>query len=241
MSIVDIINEDRSIRSNPAIIALITGLLPIIAVHTCYLLAASWQHVPWCVPYWDSCTSISATGRQGPEYYFFKATMIPTAMVMMLFWRLSHDWLQALGDAKNWQTKSIPFIGLIAAVSLILYTTALGASGDLFRLQRKIGVVIYFTFTYLAQLLLTRRIVLINRTSNVVPAKIVAMQVTLVISILTIGMISLLLNVFYDRYDEMEDAFEWVLALLIHGYFIVTYFAFNRTSFRITYSAGDAS
>ena len=50
-------------------LALITGLLPLVCVHTTYLIAASHGHVPWCVPYWDSCTSISATGRQLPETF----------------------------------------------------------------------------------------------------------------------------------------------------------------------------
>jgi len=166
--------------------------------------------------------------------------MIPTAIVMILFWQVSYQWLLALGDDKNWQTRIIPWIGIIAALSLILYTTVLGASGDLFRLQRRIGVIIYFTFTYLSQLLLTRRVGRINQISNAIPVKIYKMQVNLVISVLTIGIVSLLLNIFYSSYNEIEDAFEWILALLIHGYFLVMYFAFRKTSFRITYSAGTS-
>jgi|TARA_Y100000310_G_scaffold345264_1_gene463210 hypothetical protein len=217
----------------------VTGLLPIIAVHISYLLAATWQHVPWCIPYWDSCTSISATGRQSPEYYFFKATMIPAAIMMMLFWRVCYEWLLALGDENNWQTRTIPLIGFVAALCLILYTTVLGATGDLFRLQRRIGVIIYFAFTALAQLLLTRRVGQINAVSKAVPGKIYVAQYSLSALIWSIAIISLLLDIFYSLYDDLEDAFEWVLALLIHCYFIVIYVAFKRTGFSISYSVGS--
>ncbi|HJN50515.1 MAG: hypothetical protein QGI68_00795 [Pseudomonadales bacterium] len=218
---------------------MITALLPIVAVHISYLLAATWQHVPWCVPYWDSCTSISATGRHSPEYYFFKATMIPTAIMMMVFWRVCYEWLLALGDEKNWQTKTIPVIGFIAALCLILYTTVLGADGDLFRLQRKIGVIIYFAFTALAQLLLTRRVGRIHANSKAIPAEIYMSLYSLSALILAIAILSVFLGVFYSLYDQIEDAFEWVLALLIHCYFLVIYFAFEKTSFSISYTAGS--
>jgi hypothetical protein len=165
--------------------------------------------------------------------------MIPAAIVMMLYWKVCYEWLLALGDEPSWQTRSIPVIGFIAALFLILYTTVLGAGGDLFRLQRRIGVVIYFTFTYLAQLLLTRRIGRIARDTHAIPLYIYRLLFGLIASVLIIGMISILLGYFYSLYDTIEDAFEWVLALMIHCYFIVTYFAFKRTAFRITYSAGQ--
>jgi hypothetical protein len=178
-------------------IALITGLLPIIAAHTSFVIAAIYEHVPWCNPYWHSCMSISATGRNSPEYYFFKATMIPAAIMMILFWQTIYRWLMALGDRPSWQTRAIPTVGFIAALCLILYTTVLGASGDIFHLERRIGVVIYFTFTYLAQLLLTRRVLKLNRITQIIPSAIYSSMFYLVTAVWVIGLLSLLLNVFH--------------------------------------------
>lgn len=92
--------------------------------------------------------------------------------MMMLFWRICYEWLLALGDERNWQTRTIPLLGYIPALCLILYTTVLGATGELFRLQCWIGVIIYFSFTILAQLLLTRRLGRIDANSRAFPAAI---------------------------------------------------------------------
>lgn len=159
--------------------------------------------------------------------------------MMMLFWRLCYEWLLSLGDERNWQTRMIPLLGFIAALCLILYTTVLGATGDLFRLQRRIGVIIYFSFTILAQLLLTRRLGRINANNRAFPAAIYTSLFGLPALNLSIAIISLFLNIFYSLYDEIEDAFEWVLALLTQCYFLLIYFAFKKTSFRISYSVGD--
>ena len=64
-----------------------TGILPIVAIHATYVVAAIEGYVPWCIPYIDSCTSISATGRNGTAFFLFKATMIPSAVLLYFFWR----------------------------------------------------------------------------------------------------------------------------------------------------------
>ena len=48
------------------VIPLATALLPAVAVHVCYLLAANQGHVSWCFPYFPDCVSISATRRHSP-------------------------------------------------------------------------------------------------------------------------------------------------------------------------------
>ena len=123
-----------------------TGLLPIIAIHGTYLLSAWQGYVPWCFPYFESCTSISATGRHGAAFFLFKGTMIPTAVLLILFWYLASKWLLQLGDEKA-AANTIFVLGMIGALFLIVYVVALGAAGDLLKLQRRIGVIFYFTLT----------------------------------------------------------------------------------------------
>ncbi|MEE4110897.1 MAG: hypothetical protein V2I24_16210, partial [Halieaceae bacterium] len=79
----------------PLIVAAGCALLPFVAVHIAYLLAADAGQVPWCNPYVDSCTSISATGRQPPASFVFKGVMLPCAMLIAVFWWLQWRWLQA--------------------------------------------------------------------------------------------------------------------------------------------------
>ncbi len=213
-------------------IALITGLLPIIAIHSTYLVSAYQGHVPWCFPYIDSCTSISATGRHGVAFYLFKGTMIPSATLLMLFWFLCGRWLTVLGDRPK-PVNTLVIIGCIGAIFLIVYTVALGAAGDALRLQRRIGIIVYFTFTYLPQLLL------VWRMGKVIPEEPTRKWLLrLSVTTLAIGLSTLVLDAVIDNYEDYEDAFEWVLALLIHIYFLVMWQTWRNTRFGVNYAVG---
>ena len=109
-------------------VPLLIGVFPIVVINITYLVSASEGYVPWCVPYWDSCTSISATWRSGTAFFIFKATMIPAAMLLMWYWILAARKLNRFGKTVH----AIPVIGVIGAIFLIVYTIALGAEGDMF-------------------------------------------------------------------------------------------------------------
>lgn len=187
-------------------------------------------HVPWCFPYFESCSSISATGRHGAAFFLFKATMIPSAMLQMLYWYLASQWLQKLGD-KVTPARFIFFLGMLAAIFLVVYCVALGASGDFLRVQRRIAVICYFTFTYLSQLLLVWRM---GRLRVEGPSR--NWLLGLCITTLTIGVATIVFDLVSDNYDDYEDAFEWTLALLIHLYFLVTVVTWRRTGFEVNYA-----
>ena len=136
---------------------LAAGLVPIVAVNLTYSLAATEGHVPWCFPYIESCTSISATGRHGAAFIFFKATMLPAAAFLLAYWHWAGIQLADLGDRSTISRRYVPILGTIATLFMVVYVTALGAVGDHFQLTRRIGIVGYFTGTYLCQLLVTYR------------------------------------------------------------------------------------
>lgn len=201
------------------------ALLPFLTTHVSYLIAASQGHVDWCVPYWDSCTSISATGRQMPEKLWFKLGMLPTAVLTALFWRGLHDWFIQSQPA-DWRRTAtgMMWLGLLAAVFLALYTLALGEDGDTFRRMRRIGVTLAFALTFLAQLLATQLFGQVARNSVNLP--LLAHQqrlLTLLLSLLGVGIVSVMLDAMLgDAYDEVEDAFEWVMALMLNLWFAGT-------------------
>lgn len=218
------------------LVPLITGLLPIIAVHLTYLVSADQGYVPWCFVYIDSCASISATGRHGTAFYLFKGTMIPAAMFLMLYWILVNQWLISLGEKSALARRSIMAIGVIAALFLILYVLALGAGSDFLKLQRRLGVIVYFTFTYLAQLLLIWRLGLILKNDG---TRLV--QLVICYSVLAIGISTLFLDVLLANYDEYEDAFEWMMAVLIHIYFLVSAQTWRLTGFSVSYGSRSSA
>ena len=193
-----------------------------VAVHVSYLLAVWQGHVPGCNPYWDSCSSISAAGRQMPEFLWFKLTMIPAAGLIIVYWRQMSIWLQFLDIPHH----SIRQSGQIAGVFLMLYVLALGIEGDVFRLQRRIGVILYFTLTYLAQLLLVAR--LWRHNHRAAPVRLMFVNC---IVLLIIGSSSLFTDLLTEWHDDVEDAYEWTLALLLDFYFLVSYWAWRVTGF----------
>ena len=190
--------------------------MPLIAVHISYFLAASSGHVPWCNPYWDSCTSISAAGRLAPEFYWFKLTMIPAAILMMIYWQQVKVWQLSQGETRSWPGN----LGTIGAIFLIVYVVALGVEGDLFRLQRRIGIILYFALTYLSQLLLV--IWLLRKKYRNLATR---LMFTITCLLLVIGLSSIAIDLMTDWHDEVEDAYEWVMALLIHIFYIVSYWS----------------
>ncbi len=225
------------------IFALIAGLLPIISVNVTYLIAAFFEQVSWCMPYLEGCTSISKTGRSGPSSYVFRATIIPWGIFLMIYWKLAYEWLLAIGDKKTLINQAILFLGIIAAIFLIIYATVLGSEGQIYRSLRRYGVIIFFAFTYLAQLLMVSRIhYLINRLH--LPHYIYSLKLGLCIMQLIIGLISLPIRAFYGGDDfntYIENIIEWNFALMMSLYFIVTYFAWEATVFEAKFTVKNKS
>ncbi len=205
-------------------LAWLVALLPFVTTHVSYLLAAWMGHVPWCVPYWDSCTSISATGRELPEKIWFKLGMIPAGLAAMCLWWCAAAWHRhVLGNSTHPRTlAAVPWLGTLAAMCLILYTIALGEEGDAYRLLRRTGVTLSFALTYLSQLLMTRLIgEMATRRQDAWLQRWHDHLFVLSSLLLVVGISSVTLEIMAkDVHREVEDAFEWVMALLLNCYFV---------------------
>jgi hypothetical protein len=205
-------------------LALLTGLLPFCVVNLAYLGSASAGHVPWCFPYLEGCTSISSTGRYGLGYFFFKAGMIPAALVMGAFWIACRKWLLAVGDVDGRTVRVMACLGCISAAFLILYTVFLGSKGDSYHFMRRTGVIIYFSFSYLAQLMLLGRLRRLQATKRIaVPDYILTGKLTILIGLLVIGLGSIPISNFVVDKRRPENAVEWTYALLMSSYYFFTW------------------
>ncbi len=208
-------------------LALAAGLIPFLTIHTTFVVSVLEGHVSACIPYWDSCTSISRTGRDGLAYFIFKGAMLPAAVVGILFWWLNGRWLRQLGihtAGAAW----IPWLGLIACLSLIAYTLALGHTGDGFNLVRRTGVVLYFSLTFIAQLLISGALRDHPTWSGTGARLLKLCQITL-----SVGILSVILDgVVPEFHDQKEHAFEWVLALLINLHALWLALLWRRSRFR---------
>ncbi len=190
-------------------------------------------HVPWCNPYLDSCMSISATGRQSPEAHLFRATIIPSAVLMMVYWVLVRAWLKSLTDRMVIVRRVMLGFGLVASLGLIIYATVLGEIGSGYTLQRRIGVRLFYGLTVLAQLLMAVQLGLIARAEPdlrlLIPARML-----LSVSGLTflIGAVSLVLWATYANFDNIEQAFAWWLSLLVFLQPMIIFFLWKERDFQ---------
>lgn len=195
-------------------VAWLAGVLPLATIHLCYLVSAAQQKVPWCFPYGMDCVSISAGGREGLAWYLFKLLMLPSALCIGGFWWLVARRLSRAGE-HGWRKHLMLGLGLVAVTGLIFYTLALGAIGEEYRMIRRTGVILFFGFSYLAQLLL---LVLLGHTEKQFPPLRGLLQKLQWLAWLILGLmilavsLSAINNGFYDR---VENAFEWTAASLL--------------------------
>ncbi|MEQ9545638.1 MAG: hypothetical protein RIK85_06505 [Marinobacter sp.] len=208
-------------------LALAAGLIPFLTIHTTFVVSVLEGHISVCIPYWDSCTSISRTGRDGLAYFIFKGAMLPAAILGILFWWLNGRWLRQLGISTA-GVAWIPWLGLIACLSLMAYTLALGHAGDGFNLVRRTGVVLYFSLTFIAQLLISGALRDHPTWSRTGSRLLKLCQITLAVGILSV----ILDGVVPEFYDQKDDAFEWVLALLINLHALWLALLWRQSHFR---------
>lgn len=211
---------------------LICALLPAVAVHLCFVVAATVGHIDWCNPYWADCVSISATGRSAPEAFIFRGLMIPTAISMMLYWILCFRWMQILESDWPKLNRAMLWLGLIAGGGLITYTVVLGEVGRAYYVQRRVGVVLFFSMTYIAQLILVGQLRHLAKRGRVNLGGVLTALWHLTRIILATGLVSVVLGIIYQDYHRIEDAFEWALSLMLQFHFLLIAVVWWRVHFR---------
>jgi hypothetical protein len=216
---------------------LIAGLLPIIAIHLSLLIAIYAGVIESCMPYIDGCTSISATGRYAPASFLFRPAMIAEAVIMIAYWIFSIAWLQSMHRvAKKPAGVGVltAGIGSAGAVFLMVYVTFLGTQEPVYEFMRRFGVYLYFACTIIAQIMLVARLLpLGDLLENAVLTKIAKAKLSLTIVPFVLGILNLILKSTLEDADQEENIIEWIFALLMHCYFVLSYFAWRSTNFTI--------
>lgn len=208
-------------------IAYVCALLPIITVHLTLAIALTAGNLEPCVPYWSQCHSISATGRQYPEFFVFKGLVIPIAIAMMVYWIVLRRWLTLIGLKDAGKTLSV--LGLIAGIALIVYTTTLGAVGEPYALARRIGVILFFAFTSLAHLLLLSKLNVDVLETQRLKSEHQRLFI-LCFGLLFLGILSAILGFLWEGYSNWDNALEWWFSLLMMGQFFMVGRMWRKTN-----------
>ena len=222
------------------LLPLITGFAPIFAIHASYLIAIRSGVLTACIPYIEGCTSISATGRYPPASFLFKSVMMPEAILMAAYWLFSVAWLRSLQRIAGRSTdggKRIAAFGVTGAFFLIIYITFLGTQGPVYDFMRRFGVYLYFLFTVVAQLILAFRVMSISPSLRM-PGVVAITKIQLAVALIpfALGILNLVLKSVLDDAVAAERIIEWIFALLMHTYFLLSYFSWRATGFDLSFS-----
>ena len=226
------------------LVPLIAGILPILTINTCYVIAVKADMVPACIPYLEGCTSVSATGRYPPASYLFRAVMLPQSVVLMVYWGLCVAWLRqfsaTLGKPANTGT-AIGVLGVGGATFLILYVTFLGSQEPFYELMRRFGVYLYFGLSVIAQLVLGFKVlplarILRDRMGDPLLIRVTRLQLALALVPFALGVLNLVLKATLTDPDAAENMIEWIFALLMQLYFVLTYYSWRQTGFSGSFS-----
>ena len=195
-----------------------------VATHLALWLSIRDGHVPACIPYFEGCTSISRAARHGLGNHLFRLLVLPTALLVGVFWWLSARWCQGAG-------RLLTVLGAIAAVSLAVYATFLGTDGDVYRYLRRNGVVLFFGASFLAQLVFLRDV----RLRSEYPSNARCLRWTCV-WMLALGvahLVALAVAGGSDFQDRFENAMEWLLGLGLVAWYVFVAMLWRRSRYAL--------
>lgn len=233
----------------PAWLALLCGIVPIAATHGALLLnllssGEALAETYRCVPYWEGCVSISRAVRSGPGLLLFRALMLPTAAVLALMWICVAPWLTGLRPGSETRARNIAVSGVIGALFLILYVSALGSEGPWYGWMRRYGVVMYFGLTALAQLLLVHALWPLRGQAHMRqllgPLRVLFALVCLewMGGVASVAKRALLSDP--ALIDRVENIIEWWFALALSAAFIALAELMRRSHYRLNAGIGEA-
>lgn len=210
------------------VVAWLAAILPFVAANVAYLISATAELVPWCFPYVEGCTSVSRAARSGIANPVFRGIMLPFAVVLVLYWWLTAEWLRGFAPERPTLRRTMLAFGCGAAVFLVLYATFLGVEGEFYQWMRRYGITVHFSCTVLAQFLLARVLV----TDTRLPAWLRRSKLALCAAMLGLGLASIPLQHFVQDRTAALNAIEWSYSVLMLAFYPLTGEAWRLTRFR---------
>jgi len=225
-------------------LALLAGLLPLVAALVAWALSTAQGLIPACNPFVDGCVSVSRAARHGLPNHLFRALMLPAAALQGLCWWLVARWLATLLPPYRLLRALAP-LGLAAAVALVAYGTFLGTEGATYRWLRQYGTVVYFGGTCICLLITgggVQRAVAAGRITLARWAE--RAMVALALALVTLGLLNALVAAFLgdEIKGRMENVTEWWAALIFVLGFVALAAIWRRVGLvaRLGHGAGGA-
>ena len=218
---------------------LLAGVVPVIAIFTAYWLGVRSGQLPSCMPLFDGCVSISATGRRPPGSFLFRAVQLPFAGILLVIWYFCEQWLLELDNESSRVRIKIMFAsGMMSALALVIYVTFLGSNEPIYEFMRRFGIYGYFLGVALAQLMTTITFYAHARSVRSVALTQLARLMLLVVALpFVLGILNLVLKSVLVDTGSIENRIEWIVTLLAQSWYVLLYFAWRRTGFDVVVRA----
>ena len=217
-------------------------IIPFIAINLCLILITQFhelfpnkEHIVhntlW--PYLDGGLSISRAARPYPNWLIFKPAMFLTSFLLIKYWYCNKYIIESF-DKNNKNIKKIIFFGVGSAVTLIIHSIFLGVEfdNDLYKLFRRIIMIIFITFEVTAQAYLVSTLYSfkdeITKFINVkiLRLKLILVSILIVVAVIAVPIISWPGNTF----KFVKHALEWDYFLGVITFYFLTYFMWKKTN-----------
>ena len=216
-------------------IPLTGGLLPAVAVLVALQLSVRLELIPACNPLIEGCVSISAAARHGLANHIFRALVLPAAALQGLTWMLCPGWLNGLGASADRPLRALPWLGLLAALFLVLYGTFLGTEGEAYRWMRRYGVVFHFGLTCICMVITAGHLLRLAAPGAIaLPMRFDRVLVGLCLVLLGLGLASAFSPLYAPDElvrDRVQNALEWIGGLIFTLFFLALAWLWHRTGF----------
>lgn len=223
------------------LLPLFAAVAPLLAVTFAHWLGVRENLLPACVPYFEGCTSISATGRHPPGSFVFRATLLPLTTVLAVIWYFVFAWLENSGEKPNRNVRTTLLLaGVSGAVALLIYVTFLGTREPIYEFMRRFGIYVYFLGTITAQLLTSSLVYTYsNAREDPVLRRIAYGMFSLCLLPFALGVLNLTLKTVLDDSGPAENRIEWLASLMMHGWFVLLYFGWRASDFSVSVNGLD--
>lgn len=226
------------------LLPLIAGLAPIIGANLALAIGVAYETIPACFPYVDGCVSISATGRQPPGSFVFRAVHLPFATVLAGTWYFAWAWLKSVSPDRHRKKRVATLVcGLIASFALIVYVTFLGTKEPVYEFMRRGGIYFYFAGVVFAQIGFTAAFwAEAHASADVVLRRYANIMLGLCLSPFALGLTNLLQKEVLTKAvsDPIENSIEWIAALLMQAWYIVLFGLWRRSGFDVVVRSSTA-
>ncbi|NVK37921.1 MAG: hypothetical protein HWE18_08355 [Gammaproteobacteria bacterium] len=193
-----------------------------------YLIALQYDHpkVEACNPFFQGCLNITDAGIYSPEGYVFRGGMIAACAFFIMWWAVSFKEIKFYTATRLNHIASS--LGIIGAILLIIATAVLIPPREAINWDVHVSAaILFFLVTFLAQALhlkiCLRKKVKRHLSKLSLKIKWVAVLVQAIMIIIGLSLKH------FDTGDEIVNAIEWWLALLIGVYFYSGYYDWKRS------------